>query len=291
MSSLLREIEADVLERLGPAVADLTIERAVLGLFFVGVKLSNDVAGMCATPLKAVPQAVCCPSSAQAMPAPGKVRGRPVRQALEDLYRGGPLRRALAIATLNALVETVWRKLGSPDGILAREGDALAALRVDPHHHVVLVGAFPPYMREFIREERSFHVLELDASVLKPEELPFFVPASQAADTVPHAHALVVTGTTLINDTLDGLLDLARPGTEIAVIGPTVPLLPGPFARRGVRVMGGVRVTEPDTLLDCLAEGGSGYHVFGKSAQRVTLRVEQRTPPCLTHSGFCPRFH
>lgn len=273
----------------------LTIEQAVLGLFFVGVKLSNGTGGVCATPLKGIPQAVCCPSSAQAMPAPGKLRGRPVEQALLDLERGGPLRRALAIATLNALVESVWQQYGTPVGVRNSAGDALAALGIEPHHHVALVGGFAPYLREFMGSGQSFNVLELDPEVLKPEELPFFVPAAQAAEVIPHVHALVITGTTLIHDSLEELIALARPGTAIALIGPSVPLWPGPFLRRGVGVLGGVRVTDADALLDCLAEGGSGYHIFGRSVERVTLRAQnpmnRRPASRLVNSAFCPRFH
>jgi hypothetical protein len=31
-------------------------------------------------------------------------------------------------------------------------------------------------------------------------------------------------------------------------------------------------VTRPEKLLDILSEGGSGYHFFGKSAERITIR-------------------
>jgi hypothetical protein len=41
--------------------------------------------------------------------------------------------------------------------------------------------------------------------------------------------------------------------------------------RRGVDVLGGIRVTDPDGFLDVLAEGGSGYHFFGRSAEKVVL--------------------
>lgn len=126
MAALLTQIRDEIAARLGPALDELAIERAVLGLFFVGVKLDNGAGGLCATPLKSMPQAVCCPSSAQAMPAPGKLRGRRASQALLDLERGGPLRRALAIATLNALVESVLREAGLPEGTQPGKGDALA---------------------------------------------------------------------------------------------------------------------------------------------------------------------
>ncbi|MBV9687688.1 MAG: Fis family transcriptional regulator, partial [Alphaproteobacteria bacterium] len=32
-----------------------------------------------------------------------------------------------------------------------------------------------------------------------------------------------------------------------------------------------VRITDPDAFLDTLAEGGSGYHFLGRSAQKVVL--------------------
>lgn len=229
------------------------------------------------------------------MPAPGKLSGRPVTQALSDLERGGPLRRALAIATLNALIETLWRRDGAPEGVRISDGDALIALAIEPHHHVALVGGFTPYLREFLGSGQSFTVLERDPEALRPEELPFYVPAPQAAEVIPHAHALVATGATLIHDSLEELLGLARPSTAIALVGPGVPLWPGPFLRRGARVLGGVRVTHADTLLDCLAEGGSGYRFFGKSAERVTLRAPDQ-PVCrparaFADSACCPRFH
>ena len=47
-----------------------------------------------------------------------------------------------------------------------------------------------------------------------------------------------------------------------------------PYRRRGVTAVGGTRVLAPDELLDMLAEGGSGYHFFGKTVERVTLRLK-----------------
>lgn len=89
-----------------------------------GVQLANGAGGLCATPIKSIAQAVCCPSSVQAMPIPGKVAGRSVAEVLHDLYRPQELRRALAIATLNAAVETLWLRDGPPQGVQAREGKA-----------------------------------------------------------------------------------------------------------------------------------------------------------------------
>src|ERR1700680_4766909 len=75
-TTIVRETLAAISEILGPELDRLTVERAVIGLFFTGVKLSNGIAGACATPIKTIPEAVCCPTSAMAMPFPGKLRGR-----------------------------------------------------------------------------------------------------------------------------------------------------------------------------------------------------------------------
>ena len=161
---------------LGPdAAQDICIERAVLGVFFTGVKLSNGVGGLCATPIKSVPEAVCCPSSAMAMPVPVKLAGRNAVQLLQDLYRPQDLRRALAIATLNALAETLWQRDGAPQGAEVQWGDAFDALHIAPGRRVVLVGAFVPYMRELRKRGQSFGVLELDLSTLRPDELVFHI--------------------------------------------------------------------------------------------------------------------
>jgi uncharacterized protein len=75
----------------------------------------------------------------------------------------------------------------------------------------------------------------------------------------------------LVNNTLEQLLALSRPDTRVTVVGPTVGMLPDAFLTRGADVLGCVRITEPDDFLDLLAEGGSGYHFFGRSAEKLVL--------------------
>ena len=50
--TMLRGTLAAISDILGPEHDGLTVERAVIGLFFTGVKLSNGIAGACATPVK-----------------------------------------------------------------------------------------------------------------------------------------------------------------------------------------------------------------------------------------------
>jgi uncharacterized protein (DUF4213/DUF364 family) len=270
-ATILAETIADIEQILGDEIDRITIERATIGLFFTGVKLNTGVAGACATPLRSIPEAVCCPSSAMAMPFPGKLRGRPVRDLLKEVGAASGIRRAVGVATMNALADMCWQRQARQDVELLVGVDAYDAAAIGPTDHVVVVGAFVPFLRSLKRARQRFTVLEIDPATLKPDELPYFRPADQAAEVLPTAEVVLITGTTLVNDTLEALLPLCRADTRVVVVGPTVGLLPDALLRRGADVLGGIRITAPDAFLDVLAEGGSGYHFFGRSAEKVVL--------------------
>ena len=172
---------------------------------------------------------------------------------------------------MNALADTCWRRRPHPATELRLGIDAFDATEIRPGDTVVVVGAFVPFLRELKRRRQPYLVLEQDPATLKPDELPFFRPAEQAPTVVPEADVLLITGTTLINDTLEELLALAKPTARVTMVGPTVSLLPDAFLRRGADILGTVRITDPDAFLDMLAEGGSGYHFLGRTAQKVVL--------------------
>jgi uncharacterized protein (DUF4213/DUF364 family) len=102
--------------------------------------------------------------------------------------------------------------------------------------------------------------------------MPYNIPPELAAEKVFQADILIITGTTLINDTLEGLLEQRKPGAQVIVVRPTASGLPDAFFRRGVNIVGGVMMTEPDGVLDLIAEGGSGYHFFEKGADRIVIQ-------------------
>ena len=268
---ILAETIAGIQRTLGADLDRIVVERAVVGLFFTGVKLDTGVAGACATPLRSIPEAVCCPSSVMAMPFPGKLRGRLARDLLKETEATSGIRRAVGVATMNALAAMCWERRATPDVDLQIGVDAYDAANIQLGEHVVVVGAFVPFLKALKRAGQTFTVLEMDPATLKPDELAHFRPAEQASQVVPDADVVLITGTTLLNDTLENLLKLCRPDTRIVLVGPTVGLYPDAFLRRGADVLGGVRVTAPDAFLDVLAEGGSGYHFFGRSAEKVVL--------------------
>lgn len=275
---ILSDTIAALQSELGPGLQGLMVERVVIGLFFSGVKLSNSACGICYTPVKEIPESVCCPSSAAAMPDAGRLAGLPVTVYLEHLQEGRPLKKALAIAAINALSQTCWRVQKTRDYTITPTKDPLNGMSIPGDAFVIVVGALLPYLRLLKKRALPFGILEKDVRTLREDEMPFYIEPSHAAAAIGKADRLIVTGASLLSGTLERILEAAKPGAEIAVVGPTVSMLPDAFFLRGVTVIGGIACTDADALLDTLAEGGSGYHFFGKSAQQITIRSRVPDP-------------
>lgn len=249
----------------------ITIERVTIGLFFTGVKLSNGAGGVSYTPVKDIPQAVCCPSSAGRIFDPFKINGMRIADVLTGLTSIEPIKVSVAIASLNALSARCWDQGLADNYHIQLDADAIDAVRMSDESSIAVIGAFVPILRKLKGREGKWWVIEQDPNTLKSDELKHFIPADQSEETIATADVLIVTGVTLVNHTLEKILKVARQDAEIAVIGPTASMLPDFLFEHGVRVMGGVWVKKPDELLDVLAAGGSGYHFFDNLAPRIVI--------------------
>lgn len=268
---LLSETYDSIRNMLGESIESLTIDRIVIGLFFIGVKLSNGIGGLCFTPVKMIPEAVCCPSSAKAMPDSGKIKGKRVSYFTEDMFSSNPLKKAIAIAVLNALSETSRQKGFYEDYEYIIKADPLDFIKIPKDTYTVVIGALIPYLKMLKKNGNPYGILELDPRTLKQEEMPYFIAPDKADEAISKADYLIITGTTLINDTLEGILSKMKPGAKAVVVGPTASLYPEAFFKRGVISLGGITVTEADGLMDIVAEAGSGYHFYGKYAEKTMV--------------------
>ncbi|WP_027399114.1 DUF364 domain-containing protein [Anaerovorax odorimutans] len=269
---ILEETIDLIKDKIGEELNEITVERAVFGLFFSGVKLSTGHGGLCFTPVKEMPEAVCCPSSAKAMPLSGKLKGISVLKYIEEIHSDNPLKRTLGIAALNALSTFYWEREKELDYKVVIREDAFEKVDVTKFKKTVVIGALVPMLKKLTKENSDYKVLEMDSRTLKGDELEHYAPATDASIYVPDADLLVITGVTLLNNTLNDLLKIAKKGAEIIVTGPTASMIPDALFKRGVTIVGGIIVTKSDELLDIISEGGSGYHFFEKYAERTIIR-------------------
>lgn len=268
---ILAETVAVLSSILGAELDGLVVERAVMGPFFTAVKLSNGSAGACHSPPQPVLTSDYSASLSRSLHLAGHLKGRPAGAFLADLWEDRGHCRALGVAVVNALAETVWRRRPLPGWRMVTGLDALTAAALRPDERLVMVGAFVSYIRALKASRANFSVLELNADSFLPDELAYYRPAEQASLEIPAADVLLMTGSTIVNDSMDGLLALARPDARVVVVGPSVPLLPDVLAAKGADILATIRVTKADHFLDILAEGGGAQCSFDGSAELVVL--------------------
>jgi uncharacterized protein (DUF4213/DUF364 family) len=117
----------------------------------------------------------------------------------------------------------------------------------------------------------TLQVLELDAHAFPERHHRLYIPAERAAEILPHSDAVILTGSTLVNHTLDDLLALISPRTFTALVGPSGGLLPDALFRKGINIIGTIRILDPNTMFTVVSEGGAGYHLFRTCAEKICI--------------------
>ena len=99
------------------------------------------------------------------------------------------------------------------------------------------------------------------------------LPADAASEVIPQADVLAITGTSLINQTFEGLMALRRPGALVLLLGPTTPLSPILFDH-GVHLLSGAVVEDIDMVLRAVSQGANFRQVHRQGVRLVTIRKE-----------------
>lgn len=253
----------------------LTVAQVCVGIFYTAVQLSSGHVGVAFTP-RDMEDTVCCPRSAAELPEAGQLSGQVAwdlaRQALSPFR----LRRAVGVATLNALSACLMAEKGVPGGRMLHDTDALDVVHIGAGDKVVMVGAFVPFIRKLKEQRAELKVIDKHRDALKDDELPFWYPPDSAAEVVPEADTVIITGSSMVEGGLDHLLELCSGAQEIVLAGPTASLWPEPFFARGVTVMGGVRVRDGIEFMRLVAEGGSGYFFSGPAEKMAVVKAKKR---------------
>jgi len=177
----------------------------------------------------------------------GRLHLKTARQLAEFARSDNPLEASLGLAAVNSLLEVDDRSAVEINAanVLAEHGLG---------KKVALVGHFPfiPALRPAVGQ---LWVIEQ-----RPTEGEY--PAAAAADLLPQAEVVALTGSALLNHTLDGLLALCRPEALVMVLGPTTPLSPILFEHK-VALISGAQVVDEAAVLRTVAQGATFQQVEG----------------------------
>ena len=101
---------------------------------------------------------------------------------------------------------------------------------------------------------------------LQPAEDEF--GPEQAAQILPEADILAMTGNTLITKAAEDYLAMCRPDALKIMMGPSTPMTPVLF-EHGLDILAGVRVVDPSLVYRYISQGAAFSQVQG--IEKITL--------------------
>jgi hypothetical protein len=177
----------------------------------------------------------------------GRLHLKGARELAEYARSDNPLEASIGVATINSLLEVDESRAVEINAaqVLAERGRG---------RKVALVGHFPfiPLLRE-----QAGHLWVIEQRPTEGEH-----HADAAADLIPQADVVALTGSALVNHTLDGLLALCRPDATVMVLGPSTPLSPVLFDH-GATLVSGTRVADEEAVLRTVSQGATFRQVEG----------------------------
>jgi uncharacterized protein (DUF4213/DUF364 family) len=163
------------------------------------------------------------------------------------------LAASIGMAALNSLIEVEKNRLEQINAaeVIAQESK---------DKNLVIIGHFP-----FVDRMKS---IANNCWVIEKRPIGDDFPEEAAQDFIPRADIIAITGTALINHSIDGLLTLCRPGSLIMVLGGSTPLTPLLF-NYGVTFISGSLVVDEDAAATTIQQGATFPQV--KGVQHVTM--------------------
>ena len=242
----------DLSNVLAPRAAARIVSDVCVGLAYTAVRLDNGRCGLAYTFHEDAGEGCSVVKEA------GTLAGRPAGELAGWVKTLDATSVALGVATLNALAEPPAS---------ATETDFTELIRVAPGDVVGMVGYFAPLVAPLRQRAARLHIFER-----RPREQGDEHPDWTAPLLLPECDVVIISGTAVINRTIDALLTHIPKAREVAVLGPSTPLVPEVFAGRGVTLLGGVQVTDAARVLRVVSEGG-GTRRFGGAVRKLCVRL------------------
>ena len=169
---------------------------------------------------------------------------------LAELYRGTQgWERALGLAAINALSQ----HLLSREAALAEMPANIDLLAAQPGERVGMVGYFGRVVEPLRSMGVAVTVVELDETLLRSEP---GLEVTLDASLLQNCEQVIITGTTLLNHSLDHLLYHCAAAREVYLLGPSASCLPDVLFAAGITCIGGFRVTDPELFARRWSQGG-----------------------------------
>ncbi len=170
--------------------------------------------------------------------------------------------KALGLGAINAISQWVFRKAHF-DFEFTEDSIGLPDLR--SNDVVGMVGFFPPLVRKIVQIGLRLVVVEKKKEHLKGSNgwEVTLDPRSLLKCT-----KILITSTTIMNDTIDSVLENCAGAEFVSIIGPTGGFLPDPLFLRGVDVIGGSQIVDHEFFIESMRQNKR----WDLSARKYSIR-------------------
>lgn len=192
----------------------------------------------------------------QRFPRPQQAR-LSLRDCLEAFANAGLPERALAVGAWNALSQYLIRRAGFR---CPPRGSAIEKPPM-PGERVGMVGYFCPVIDRLVARGVEVLVIEQQPGRVPQREK---VQLSEDLEALAECRLVYCTASTLINDSLQQVLDCCADAEAVDLIGPSGSGLPDVLFAHGIHAVGGVSFDDAQALRELLARRESWGSVGSK---------------------------
>jgi uncharacterized protein (DUF4213/DUF364 family) len=245
----------------------VTIEHLVAGIYLTAVKLSSGYCGLASNDLNSSENCTHSRNRGFGDFTPGHFK----RQKVADLFaipEPTCFIKTLQLAVMNALSAELLE--GSTYRIFENM-DPVDLIDLSQKKKVCVVGAFLSYIKKVAESNSVLKIIELNENAIPDEYRQYYVPTELAENAIANSDIVIITGASLVNDTLEKLMQVVPEKAKVILVGPTSGLIPDVLFSHGVDIIGATRITDSDKMMELVAEGAAGFHLFQSCATKICI--------------------
>lgn len=231
------ELNGKLYECMSAAAGRVAVDQVTIGSSYTSVTTSDGGIGIAAA---GVAPDGCCAGNRDTV----DFEGSPATDLLQGIMAPDPMERTMALALINALNHKQTMRLpDDPDNsVLLDHFGIISGARV------AMVGYFPPLAR--LLEEKKIPLSVIDDARGLGDKKTFYRQLDG------WAHVLLITATSIINNTTESILSYAGPDVKTVLLGPSTPMLPGAFDHLPIHMLAGTAITDLARALKIIRHGG-----------------------------------
>jgi len=263
ISETYKVIQSKYGERLNTVI----IEKLVAGIYLTAVKLSSGYSGLASNDSNSPDSCTLNRDRGFGDFTPGNFKERKVAD-LFAIPEPTCFVKTLQLAVMNALSAELLEKSNYS---IIENLDPMELVDLTEKKQVCVVGAFLSYIKKIAESNSVLKIIELNENAVPEEYRKYYVPPELSEEVISKSDIVIITGASLANNTLDNLLNIIPVKAKVILVGPTSSLLPDVLFTKGVDIIGATRITDSDKMLELVAEGAAGFHLFKSCATKICI--------------------